>query len=128
MLLLAPTVVYLFIKKTEDCFACFNRHPTRYSSYQFSHHIVAVKGVGAVESKQGNRLDGSMYETFRLSEKEPNNGAALLNESEIFGTLKGSYKPSYDEYSDNLIRHYAGDVHDTIHTGEIESAFSSSSE
>ena len=32
-LLLFPVTVYLFIKKTEDCLACFNRYPTRYSSY-----------------------------------------------------------------------------------------------
>lgn len=32
-LLLTPPFVYLIVKKTEDCLACFNRHPTRYSAY-----------------------------------------------------------------------------------------------
>lgn len=48
---LAPPIAYLFIANTEDCFNCFNRFSTRYSWYQYSNPLVAVAGVGFVESK-----------------------------------------------------------------------------
>lgn len=59
---LVPPTVFLFIKKTEDCFACFNRYSTRYSSYQYSNPMVAVQGIGFVETTKN--LNDSRYKSY----------------------------------------------------------------
>lgn len=78
ILLLTPPLVYLVVKKTEDCLACFNRHPTRYSAFQYSNPMLLVTGVGYVETK------GSL-----LVQEDINNSSKVtldLQKSQRYGT------------------------------------------